>query len=463
MAHRTSLTLAAALAALLLPGCFDEPPLPESGASVFGDGFTTGFTPNAFAGSLLTSLSVDGTKAYSGTASIKLAVPGTGAFSGGAVLADAPQDLSGTNALVFWATASRAATFDKLGFGLNFNPLPSTYQATLINLPLTPEWVRHYIPIPNPARLTAEHGMLWYADGDATGYSAWFDEVKFDLVDEAALNLRPSIATASTTIGVGATATVGGRTLLYTDFDGAERAVDSTDTPGSGPAAAYFTFTSSNPAVATVDAAGVVTGVSNGQAIVTARLGARDAAGALTVNVGNVAPQAPTTAPPAPALPAADVISLLSKGYTNVGVDTWGTTWSNNSAGPNLTEVTIGGDPMKKYTSLLFVGIETTGANLIDASAMTHFHLDVWTPDATILKVKLVDFGAGGAFGGGDDTEHELTFNAGSTPALATGTWLQLDLPLSSFTGLTNRAHVAQLILSSSTATVFVDNVYFHK
>jgi len=146
-----------------------------------------------------------------------------------------------------------------------------------------------------------------------------------------------------------------------------------------------------------------------------------------------------------------------------VGVDTWGTTWSNNSAGPNLTEVTIGGDPMKKYTSLLFVGIETTGANLIDASAMTHFHLDVWTPDATVLKVKLVDFGAGGVFGGGDDTEHELTFNAGSTPALATGTWLQLDLPLSSFAGLTNRAHVAQLILSSSTATVFVDNVYFHK
>jgi len=462
MAHRTSLSLAAALAALALPGCFDEPPLPEAGASVFGDGFTTGFTPNAFAGSLLTSLSVDGTKAYSGTSSIKLEVPGTGSFSGGAVLTDTPQDLSATNALVFWATASRAATFDKLGFGLNFDPLPSTYQATLINLPLTTEWVRHAIPIPDAARLTAEHGMLWYADGDATGYSAWFDEVKFDLLDEAVLNLRPSIATASTTIGVGGTATVGGRTLLYTDLDGADRAVDSTDTPGSGPAAAYFTFTSSSPAVATVDAAGVVTGVSNGQAVITARLGTRAAAGALTVNVGNVAPQAPTTAPPAPTLQAADVISLLSKAYTNVAVDTWGTTWSNSGAGPNLTEVTIGGDPMKKYTSLLFVGVETT-TTPIDATAMTHFHLDVWTPDATVLKVKLVDFGAGGAFGGGDDTEHELTFNAGSTPALVPGTWLQLDLPLSSFAGLTTRAHMAQLILSSSTATVFVDNVYFHK
>ena len=40
---------------------------------------------------------------------------------------------------------------------------------------------------------------------------------------------------------------------------------------------------------------------------------------------------------------------------------------------------------------------------------------------------------------------------------------VSLDLPLSSFTGLTARAHVAQLVLSSDTSTVFVDNLYFHK
>jgi hypothetical protein len=105
----------------------------------------------------------------------------------------------------------------------------------------------------------------------------------------------------------------------------------------------------------------------------------------------------------------------------------------------------------------------------VDATAMTHFHLDLWTPDATTFKVKLVDYGANGVWGdgsggaGGDDTEHELTFDATTTPALATGQWISLDLPLSDFTNLTARAHVAQLILSATNSTVFVDNVFFHK
>jgi hypothetical protein len=48
--------------------------------------------------------------------------------------------------------------------------------------------------------------------------------------------------------------------------------------------------------------------------------------------------------------------------------------------------------------------------------------------------------------------------------ALATKTWVALDIPLTEFTGLTARAHVAQMILESAVgATVYVDNVYFHK
>jgi hypothetical protein len=95
---------------------------------------------------------------------------------------------------------------------------------------------------------------------------------------------------------------------------------------------------------------------------------------------------------------------------------------------------------------------------------MTHFHLDVWIPDVTTFKVKLVDFGADGAFDGGDDVEHELTFDGASTPAMVAGSWVGLDIPLASFTGLTTRAHLAQLIVSSnSRATAYVDNVYFHR
>jgi hypothetical protein len=93
---------------------------------------------------------------------------------------------------------------------------------------------------------------------------------------------------------------------------------------------------------------------------------------------------------------------------------------------------------------------------------MTHVHLDVWMPQGVYFRVKLVDFGANGVYGGGDDQQQELTFNAGSTPPVAIGTWSGLDIPLSNFTALTSRAHLAQLIISSDSKTVYVDNVYFH-
>ena len=106
-----------------------------------------------------------------------------------------------------------------------------------------------------------------------------------------------------------------------------------------------------------------------------------------------------------------------------------------------------------------FVGIETT-TSPINATAMTHFHTDVWSADFTTFKIKLVDFGANGTFGGGDDVEHEITVNSP-----AQGQWVSLDIPLSSFVGLTTKAHIAQLIYVGAPTgnnTVYVDNVYFH-
>lgn len=165
----------------------------------------------------------------------------------------------------------------------------------------------------------------------------------------------------------------------------------------------------------------------------------------------------PTAAATVPTVPEADVISLFSNAYTNVPVDTWRTDWS----AATLEDVLVDGDDVKKYSGLNFVGIETV-TNQIDATEMTHFHTDVWTADATEIRIKLVDFGANGAFdGGGDDVEHEITI---STPEQ--NTWISLDIPLSDFTGLTTRANIAQLIYAGQPAgsmTIFVDNVYFHK
>ena len=164
----------------------------------------------------------------------------------------------------------------------------------------------------------------------------------------------------------------------------------------------------------------------------------------------------PVTAAPAPTVPEADVISLFSDAYTDVTVDTWRTDWSVAT----LEDVVIDGGAVKKYSGLNFVGIETV-ASQIDATEMGFFHTDVWTGDATEIRIKLVDFGADGAFDGGDDTEHEITI---SDPEL--NTWISLDIPISDFTGLTTKSNISQLIYAAQpagSATIFVDNVYFHK
>jgi hypothetical protein len=165
----------------------------------------------------------------------------------------------------------------------------------------------------------------------------------------------------------------------------------------------------------------------------------------------------PMVAAPNPTLPEADVISLFSGVYTDVPVTTWRTDWSSAT----LSDIEIETNPTKKYSSLDFVGIETTGANSLDVTEMNYFNLDVWTPNSTTLKVKLVDFGTDNAFGGGDDVEHEVVFDNPTQKE-----WDVKNIALSDFTGLTTKSNISQIVLVSAPAgssTLYVDNVYFSK
>ena len=184
-----------------------------------------------------------------------------------------------------------------------------------------------------------------------------------------------------------------------------------------------------------------------------------------TVYVDNVyfyfeqpAPTEPMMAAPTPNRDAIGVISLFSDAYSDVTVDTWRTEWSQ----AELEDIEIQNNPTKKYTNLDFVGIETV-SNLVDISVMTHVHLDIWTPNMTTFRLKLVDFGPNGAFdgpGSGDDTEGEVIFE---NPTQSQ--WISLDIPLSDFPTMTGRANLAQIILSGlpvAQGTVYVDNVYFY-
>ncbi|NBX87859.1 MAG: T9SS C-terminal target domain-containing protein [Bacteroidetes bacterium] len=165
----------------------------------------------------------------------------------------------------------------------------------------------------------------------------------------------------------------------------------------------------------------------------------------------------PLVAAPTPTAAAANVISMFSKPYTDVAVNTWRTDWSVGV----LSDINIAGDATKKYAGLDFVGIEATGVNSINASGMSFFHVDAWTPNMTQFKIKWVDFGADNAYGGGDDTEHEMTYSNPTQKA-----WNTYKIPMSDFTGLKSVTHLSQLIFGGTptgSGVIYIDNVYFSK
>jgi hypothetical protein len=424
-------------------------PLSTDG-TVFVESFGRGVSFQGFSGSNTNAMRIDSTVRHAGVASVRVTIPNVndpaGGYSGGAFVAEVPRDLSGFDALTFWARASKAATLDVAGIG-NDNTGTSKYTAEANALALTTEWKKFVLPIPLASKLTAEKGMFYFAEGpeNGVGYTLWLDDIKYEKLGTIT-NPRPQLVPQPTlTDEVGAVRTLEGGVVTFT-VSGADQSIDAA--PG------YFTYTSSNTAVATVGANGAITTVGAGSSTITATLGTTPAAGSVTLTT--VAP--PTAAAPTPTHAAADVVSLFSNAYTNVPVATWSATWDQ----ADVADVQVGGNAAKKYTNLSFAGIEFTGPT-VNAAAMTHLHLDVFALDATAFRVKLVDFGANGAFGGGDDTEHEVALSAGSTPRVTAGQWSSLDIPLSSFTGLTGRGHIAQLILSGSSSTVYVDNVYFYK
>jgi hypothetical protein len=444
--------MALALAAIVAAGCERSTdglrPFPLStDPVVFDDNFGAGVDFQAFLGSKLDAVGIDTNERHAGAASLKVTVPAagdpSGGYAGGAFVANIERNLSGYDALTFWAKASQSITLDVAGLG-NDNTGTSRYEARRGAIPITTTWTKFVVPIPLPARLAAERGLFFVAEGPegGVGFDVWFDDVRFEATG-AISNPRPSMTSRTLTSFVGGTVSPTGTQTIF-GVGGGDVTV--------GHMPGYFDFNSSNPAVA-ISTNGTIRVTGAGTAAVTAQLGGIAATGTVTINA--IAP--PASPAPAPTVPAVDVISLFSNTYANVPVSTWSAAWDN----ADVTDLQVAGDDVKGYTNIVFAGIEFTSPP-IDAMAMTHFHMDVFLPSGTMLRVKLVDFGPNGIFGGGDDKEHELTFNASTTPAVTPGIWSALEIPFADFTNLTTRADLAQIILAG-TGTVFVDNVYFHR
>ncbi len=422
---------------------------------VFIDTFTPGLMYSAYGGSVPSAFQVDNEETYNNSAaSMRFDVPNVGdsagAYAGGSFYTSVGRDLTGYDALTFWAKSDVAATIDVVGFGNDFGD--NKFQASINGLRISTVWKKYIIPIPDAAKLKQERGMFFISEGpeNGNGYTFWIDEVRFEKLGTITPQ-QPQILggqDVSQTAFVGVTTPITGLVTAFNMPNGINQNVTVTS--------AYFTFTSSNPAVATVNDAGVVTTVGAGTAEITATVGGVEALGSLTINSQGNFVHAPT-----PTANPANVISLYTEAYDNVPVNYYNGYWQPYQT-TQSADFTVDGDNVLNYTNFNFVGVEFSSPT-VDASAMSHLRLDLYFPNAlpagAVFRVRLVDFGPDGVFGGGNDVGFTIPFTA---PVLEAQNWVTLNIPLADFAGLTSRAHLGQLIFEGTNITNFyADNIYF--
>lgn len=174
-------------------------------------------------------------------------------------------------------------------------------------------------------------------------------------------------------------------------------------------------------------------------------------------------PEPTTAAPTPPSRPAADVISIFSDAYTDIGVDTFDTDWCPGTT----TEVMVDGNATKLITGLGCEGIDWQSLRPIDASEFTYFHIDIWTASETFDKSFNMKF-SNWAGTSGEVNAIEFSATNASTPALPAenpGTWISYDIPLNAFTPVNGSdiSDIVQFVITSNLGTVYYDNLYLHK
>ncbi len=423
---------------------------------VYIDGFTGGLDYYPFGDSYFEAFSVDTETKYDGSSAMRFDVPNVGdpagAYAGAIFRLATGRDLTGYDALTFWAKATTGGTINEIGFGQDFGE--NKYQVST-SFQLTSNWRKYIIPIPDPSKLTQERGMFWYAEGpeNGIGYSFWIDNLQFETLGTIA-QPRPSIFNGDDTVQktfIGSNIVINGLTQTFNLATGNDQTVSAA--PG------YFTFNSTNPSVATVNEQGKVSVVGSGNTLITATLGGIAAKGSLSIESLGVFTPAPT-----PTRDASNVISIFSDAYTNAPVEYYNGYWAPYQTTQGQADININGNNIIKYSQFNFVGIQFSQPT-INASQMTHIHLDVQVQNTTgvrnSFKIAVNDFGPDGAFGGGNDSGQQITITNANLPS---GNWVSLDIPLSNFTGLTSKANLAQIVLESASGItdILVDNVYFY-
>ncbi|GGD29379.1 carbohydrate-binding protein [Flavobacterium orientale] len=434
---------------------------PASGANPFGFG-------------------VDNNVAYVGRSSIRIDVPAPndpeGGYIGG-IFRDrgVGRNLTGFDALTFWAKASTTASFGTVGFGVDFEE--SKYETSVSNLQLSTGWKKYVIPIPDPSKLNKERGLFIFAAGtestNGQGYTIWIDELRFEKLGNNNLLYPYMLDGQDLTVSgfIGSNQVLGNLGAVFNLSNGQNISVNA--------APSYFNFNSSNPAVTSpfeLNNFGQMTTQiigSSGTALVTAQLGNDLAQGSLTINAAGEFPHAPV-----PTRNQATVISLFSDAYNNVPVRHYNGFFqgSNTQGGagndPNNVDIqapflngTI--DNIIHYTQLDFVSIgmyETVPT--VNISGMTHLHVDINVRQAVtagnFIRIELHSSLANGP----TTSSGSFVINAATLTNVDSNGWASIDIPISSFPGFNDATNLGQLFFVSGNPggifNIWVDNVYFY-
>jgi len=176
------------------------------------------------------------------------------------------------------------------------------------------------------------------------------------------------------------------------------------------------------------------------------------------------APAPDVAAPTPPDRNAEDVISVYSDAYTNIGVTTLATEWSQGSL---TDEVEIeSGEFALLYNIENFIGIQLENGN--DLTNFTHMHFDYWVADESveagaILNPKLSNHA------GLPETEGETSAIGSVNPVSTAGEWVSFDVALDDFTsesanGSLDRESIYQIVMTTAgtISDVYIDNIYFY-
>lgn len=166
----------------------------------------------------------------------------------------------------------------------------------------------------------------------------------------------------------------------------------------------------------------------------------------LAMFITKVQAQPTIAAPNPPVRTSTNVISLFSGAYTDVAGTDWFPFWSQSTV---VTEVSIAGNPTKKYDNFNYQGVQFLSP--INAANMDSLHLNVWTTNCTSLDVFLINQST--------NTEQKVTV----IPTLSG--WNSFHIALSQYTNI-NLSNIGQFKFVSTPfggTVVYLDNIYFYK